>query len=349
MQNIICVKDKYIGDRQPVFIIAEAGVNHNGDISRAKEMVCAAKDAGADAVKFQTGNVSETIVRTAPKAAYQKDTTDPNETQYEMIEKLQFTDDEWLELANFAHKQGIVFFSKPSHEEAVDLLVQMQVPLLKIGSGEVDHVSLLQKMAQTNLPIILSTGMSTLGEVEEAVTILKDCGARELVLLHCTSNYPADFDSLNLRAMQTLKRAFGVPVGYSDHSMGITAPITATALGACVIEKHFTLDKSLPGPDHKASLEPNEFKAMVRSIRDTEKALGSSVKKIQHKELEVRNVARKSIVARDDIPKGVIITKEMLGYKRPGTGLPQKYLGSIVGKKSQQHINKDEQITWHMI
>lgn len=345
----IKIGNKTIGEGDPCFIIAEAGVNHNGDLNCAKRMIEVASDLGADAVKFQTGKVDETVTRKAPMAEYQKNSKNPSESQYQMLKKLEFTEEQWFELADFAENVDMIFFSKPSYEGAVDLLVKMGVPAIKIGSGDVTYLTLLQRVAKTGLPIILSTGMSTLGEIEDAINTIYSEKNRNIILLHCTSNYPSIYENANLKAMLTLKQAFQVPVGYSDHSLGITVPIAAVSLGACVIEKHFTLDKNLPGPDHKASLEPHEFKEMVRSIRIAEEALGSPIKKPVEAEKEMRMIARKSIVANVDIAEGEIIKKEMLSFKRPGTGLPQTFLYLLVGRKARIDIKKDDIINWDMV
>ena len=345
----IKIGNKVIGENNPVFIIAEAGINHNGDLETAKKMIEVASEIGADAIKFQTGKVSETIIKNAPKAEYQKNSDKDEETQYEMIKQVELTDEEWLELCKFSKKKDIIFFSKPSYEGAVPLLLKMGIPVFKIGSGDVTHLSLIRKVAKTKLPIILSTGMSTMEEIKEAVDTIKGEGNKNIILLHCTSNYPTDYENVNLKAMLTLKDKFDLPVGYSDHTIGTDVPTAAVALGACVIEKHFTLDKSMKGPDHKASMEPEEFKVMVKKIRDTEKILGSADKKPTPSEKDVRSAARKSIVANSDIKKGEIIKEEHLAFKRPGIGLTQKYLKDIIGKKARTDIKKDTILDLNMI
>ena len=283
-------------------IIAEAGVNHNGSLELAKRLIEAAADAGADAVKFQTFVAEEVVSINAPKAEYQKQATDASESQYEMIKKLELSREAHKELMEYAKNKNIMFLSTPFDERSVDLLVELGVPLIKISSGEITNHPFLRYIAKKDLPIILSTGMSTLEEVREAVSVIKKTGCNDLTLLHCTSNYPALFEDCNLRAMKTMADAFKIPVGYSDHTPGRVVPVAVAALGACVIEKHFTLDKNLPGPDHKASLDPDELKDMVYDIRKVEKALGSSVKAPVELELEVRNVVRRSIVAKVNSP-----------------------------------------------
>ncbi len=343
------VADRLIGEGEPCFIIAEAGINHNGDIALARKLIDAAFEVGADAVKFQTGRVSETTTKSAAKAEYQRDLRVPNQSQYDMLKQFEFTEDQWLTLAEYARSAGIVLFSKPSSESAVDTLLKMGTPIMKIGSGDVTYLTLLRHTAKTGLPIILSTGMSTLGEIEEAMDAILSQKNENVILLHCTSNYPSRYADANLRAILTLKQAFQLPVGYSDHSLGITVPIVAVSLGACVIEKHLTLNTSLPGPDHKASLEPHEFGEMIKSIRVAEEALGSPVKKPVEAEEEMRMIVRKSIVAKVDIPEGTIIAPDMLACKRPGTGLPQQYLNMVVGRRARVSIAKDELLQWEMI
>jgi len=343
------IGNRLVGDNEPCFIIAEAGVNHNGDLKRAKRMIKVASDTGIDAIKFQTCKADETVIKKAPMAKYQKKALVNTKSQYDMIKKFEFTEEQWFELADYAKDLDIVFFSKPPYEGAVDLLVKIGVPVLKIGSGEVTHLSLLKHAAKTGLPIILSTGMSTLGEVEDAVNNIHSQKNKDIILLHCTTNYPCKNTDANIRAMLTLRDVFQLPVGYSDHTLGITAAIAAVSLGACVIEKHFTLDKKLSGPDHKSSLEPDEFKELIKNIRIVEESLGDPIKKPLETEKEIIKIARKSIVANMDIKQGEVIKKNMLSYKRPGTGLPQKYMDIFVGKKAMIDIEKDTIITWDMI
>lgn len=346
---LLQIGDKKIGEDQPCFIIAEAGVNHNGDINLAKRLIDVAVNAEADAVKFQTFRADSIVTVTAEKAAYQKETTASEESQYAMIKQLELTYQEFQELYDYAGSKGIIFLSSPFDEESVDFLDQLGVPAFKISSGEIINFPLLKKIAETKKPIILSTGMATLGEVEEAVTHLYQHGVQELLLLQCTTSYPAPANSVNLRAMETLRCAFKVPAGYSDHTDGITIPIAAAAIGAKVIEKHFTLDRSLPGPDHRASLEPIELKAMVQAIRDVERAFGDGVKCPCAEEMAIKKVARKSLVANADIQVGDILKKSDLTIKRPGTGIEPKYLNVLIGKTARKAIFKDLVITWDMV
>jgi len=333
-----------VENNSDIFIIAEAGVNHNGSIALAKQLIDVAAKANADAVKFQTFIAEEVVSTDAPKAEYQKQTTDVSESQLDMIRKLELSKENHRELMDYANHKNIMFLSTPFDQKSVDLLIELGVPLIKISSGEITNHPFLKYIAKKGLPIILSTGMSTLEEVAEAVSVIKEAGCKDLILLHCTSNYPARVEDCNLLAMKTMADAFDVPVGYSDHTPGIYVALAAAAMGACVIEKHFTLDMNLPGPDHRASLEPDELEEMERGIRLVEKALGSPVKAPVESELEVRGVARRSIVAKVDIPAGAVITEDMLAFKRPGTGVAPKDISTILGKKTRQFIKKDELI-----
>ena len=336
-------------EKRACFIIAEAGVNHNGSIEIAKRLIDAAATAGADAVKFQTFIAEDLVSPDAPKAEYQKQTTDVSESQFEMIKKLELSRENHQDLIAYAKQKNIMFLSTPFDEGSVDLLVELDIPLLKISSGEVINHPFLKYVAKKGLPIILSTGMSTLEEVAEAVSVLKEAGCKDLTLLHCTSNYPARIEDCNLRAMRTMADKFDLPVGYSDHTQGIYVPLAAAALGVCVIEKHFTLDKNYSGPDHRASLEPDELEEMVKGIRVVENALGSPVKAPVESELEVRDVARKSIVAKVDIPEGSVITEDMLVFKRPGTGIYPKHYMSVIGCTALIDIKKDQIIEFNKI
>lgn len=327
-----------LGKGKPCFIIAEAGVNHNGDIKLAEKLVDAAMDAGADAVKFQTFKTEDVIGADAVKVQYQKETTGDEESLFEMIKKLELSKSETSQLFRYASEKGVTFLSTPFDRGSVDLLDELGVTAFKIASGEINNFPLLKYIAARHKPIILSTGMSTLEEVEKAVKAIRDEGTEEIILLHCVSCYPAGIADTNLRAMETLEQAFGLPVGLSDHSVGITVPIAAVALGACVIEKHFTLDKNLPGPDHKASLEPAELAEMVKAVRDVEKALGDGVKRLVAEEEEVKKASRRSIVAGVDIPAGTVITAEMLDIRRPGTGIESGKLHTVIGKRARQDI-----------
>lgn len=336
----IKIADKIIGENQPCFIIAEAGVNHNGDIEKAKKLIDVAKESGADAVKFQTWITEEIMTKNAKKAEYQKSNGDL-ESFYDSIKKLELTHEEFKELSEYAKKKDIIFLSTPDDEKSLDFLTNIGMPAIKVGSAAITDVRLIKKIAEKNLPVILSTGMSTMEEVKDAVDIIKN---ENLILLHCTSNYPADIESCNLRAMKTLQSNFKTLVGYSDHTLDIATPITAVARGAVVIEKHFTLDKNLPGPDHKTSLNSEELKKMVENIRRTEIILGSDKKEPHKNEIEMRKIIRRSIVAKEDIPVGTEIKEELLTFKIPGTGLPPNHIHKIIGLKSKYNIKRDEQI-----
>jgi len=345
----IKIGHRVVGDRRPTFIIAEAGVNHNGNVNLAKMLIDAAVAAGADAVKFQTFHADSVITSTAEKAKYQKTTTPSDESQYDMVKKLELSDDIFRELAEYANSRGIIFLSTPFDEESVDLLDKIGVPAFKIPSGEITNFPLLKSIAEKMKPIILSTGMATLGEIEDAVNYVKAHGTEEIVLLHCTTSYPASMKSVNLRAMDTLRCAFQVPVGYSDHTEGITIPIAAVAMGACVLEKHFTLKRSLLGPDHQASIEPQELLAMVTGIRNVEMAIGNGIKGPNEEEEAIKKVVRRSIVAKTDINEGERLRECVLAIKRPGTGIEPKYFDSLITMKTKTHIVKDQVITWDMV
>ncbi|WP_198003720.1 N-acetylneuraminate synthase [Methanococcoides burtonii] len=337
-----------ISENAPVFIIAEAGVNHNGSIALAKQLIDVAAKSNADAVKFQTFVTEDVVSINTPKAEYQKHTTESSESQFEMIKKLELSKTDHKELMKHAEQKNIMFLSTPFDERSVDLLVELGVPLIKISSGEITNHPLLKYISRKGIPIILSTGMSTLEEVAEAVSVIKDAGCEDLTLLHCTSSYPARVEDCNLLTMETMADVFDVQVGYSDHTSGICVPLAAAAMGACVIEKHFTLDKNLTGPDHMASLEPTELEEMVRGIRLVEKARGSSVKAPVESELEVRDIVRRSIVAKVNIPAGTVIAEDLLAFKRPGVGMPPKYLDRLIGKVPISEIKKDSLINFEM-
>ncbi len=339
------IAGRIIGEGAPCFIIAEAGVNHNGDIKLARKLIDVASRAGADAVKFQTFQAEELVTETAEKAEYQKETTGSKESQFEMIKKLELSDESFKELFTYSQKKGIMFLSTPFDKGSVDLLDRLGVPAFKVGSGEITNLPLLKHIAMKQKPVILSTGMSTLDEVTEAIKVLKKEGSGEIALLHCVSCYPASAEDTNLRAMETLRRTFKLPVGLSDHTTGIHIPVAAVALGACIIEKHFTLDRNLPGPDHRASLEPEELKQMVSAIRDVENALGNGIKRPAPGEEEIKRVARRSLVAKQDIPAGTIITGDVLDIKRPGTGIEPRLINLVIGKKAKKSFARGEIIT----
>ena len=325
-------------------IIAEAGVNHNGSINLAKQLVDKAKEAGADIIKFQTFNPESLTSKYAEKAAYQKITTDAEESQQDMLRKLTLTNEDFYDLKKYCDDAGIKFLSTPFDLESISFLEKLGCDMWKIPSGEITNLPYLEKIASTHKPLIMSTGMATLDEVGDALQALKNNGVGEVTLLHCTTQYPAPYDSVNLKAMLTLKEKFGCRVGYSDHTKGIEVPIAAVAMGAEVIEKHFTLDINMPGPDHKASLEPDELKAMVSSIRHIEQAMGDGVKKPSETEIPNKTVARKSIIAARDIKKGEVLTEENLTTKRPGNGISPMKWHEILGTRAVRNFKEDELI-----
>ena len=338
-----------MGHSRPCFIIAEAGVNHDGSVETARRLVDVAVKAGVDAVKFQTFKAERLATRDAPKAGYQMQATDINESQFEMLRRLELSREAHLELFDYSRRIGVLFLSTPFDEESADLLEEIGVPAFKIPSGELTNLPFLIHVARKGRPMIVSTGMSSLDEVKAAVQAVEQAGNTNVVLLHCISAYPANPADVNLRAMHTMASAFNVPVGYSDHTLGIEVALAAVALGACVIEKHFTLDRSLPGPDHRASLEPHELSALVRGIRIVEKALGHARKEPSASETNTAAVARKSLVAKRDIRTGSRLTDEMITLRRPGTGLPPAMRTRIVGRKATQDIPAGTVLTLEMI
>ena len=327
-------------------IIAEAGVNHNGDLRLAKQLIDAAADAGADLVKFQTFNADRQVTRTALKASYQIQTTDSKETQHEMLRRLELTADMHKELISHCVARNIGFFSTAFDIESVDLLASLGQDQFKIPSGEINNLPYLRHIGRFGKTIILSTGMATLGEIEVAIDALEAAGTprANITVLHCTTEYPTPMNEVNLRAMQSIQAAFGLAVGYSDHTPGIEVAIAAVAMGASVIEKHFTLDRNLPGPDHKASLEPLELKAMIAAIRNIEKALGDGVKRLTESEWRNRPVVRKSLVASQAILAGEVFNTENITSKRPGTGLCPMRWDDVMGRTAPRNFLADELI-----
>ncbi len=348
MKKIIKIGKKLVGDGKPCFIIAEAGVNHNGDINIAKKLVDAAVKSGADAVKFQTFKAEGVVTRNTDIAPYAKKNIGKNLKQYDMIKKLELKYDEFKKLKSYCDKKNIIFLSTPHSLDAIDFLDAL-VPAYKFGSGDLTNIPALEYAAKKHKPMILGTGMATLAEIRIAVRAIRKTGNKNIILLHCTTNYPCHIEEVNLRAMLTMQNTLNCPVGYSDHTLGITVPIMASTLGAVVVEKHFTLNKNLPGPDHKASLEPQELKTMVNAIRNVETILGSYAKKPTVSEKKIINLVRKSIVAQKDIKKGVVVRRDMVNFKRPGNGLSPSFVKDILGKKTKQDIKKDEKIQLNMV
>ncbi len=321
------------------FIIAEAGVNHNGNVELAKKLVDEATLAGCDCVKFQSFKAELLASKKAQKAAYQNETTDAQESQLDMLKKLELSKEETMLLQSYCKEKGIMFLSTPFEEESLALLVSLGIKLIKIPSGEITNLPFLRAINKTELPVILSTGMSTLAEIADALKVLCNCNVS---LLHCTTEYPCPFDAVNLTAMQTMRDAFGLPVGYSDHTQGIEIPIAAVAMGATIIEKHFTLDKNMEGPDHKASLEPHELSAMVTAIRNIEQAFGDGIKQASYAEQGNIAVARRSIVSKTAIAKGDVFTEANLTCKRPGNGMSPMLWDDVLGKVATKDYAEDD-------
>lgn len=339
------IKEKFIYKK--CFIIAEAGVNHNGSVEMAKKLVDAAKEVGADAVKFQTFKTDKLVTKDAEKAQYQIKNSGEG-SQYNMIKSLELSDDEFKEIAEYAKNKGLIFLSSPFDIESVDLLDEIGVHAFKIASGEITNFPLLEYIAKKEKPVILSTGMSTIGDVDEAINSMEKYNDK-ITLMHCLTGYPAKKEDANLNAIKTLECTFKRPVGFSDHTLGIEISVAAVALGSCVIEKHFTIDKNLPGPDHKASLEPHEFAEMVKSIRNVEKGMGNGVKKPTDEEIKIKKLVRKSIVTKEDIPCGTVLNENLLVFKRPGTGIEPKYIKKLIGKELVEDIKKDTLIKWNQL
>ena len=327
-----------------VFIIAEAGVNHNGSLDNAKRMVECAAEAGADAIKFQTFKAETLVCKNAQKAEYQKEATGNEECQFEMLKKLELTEEEYEELKQYCGEKHIMFLSTPFDLDSLQYLNEIGIEIIKIPSGEITNYPYLREIGKLGKPIIMSTGMSTMAEVEEAVEVLQMNGAKDITLLHCNTQYPTPYGDVNLRAMLALKDKFHTEVGYSDHTLGIEVPIAATAMGATVIEKHFTLNRGMEGPDHKASLEPDELKCMIQSIRNVEQAMGTGIKEPTNSEYKNILVVRKSIVARKQIQAGEIFTEENITTKRPGDGMSPMRWNEVIGKTASREYGADEKI-----
>jgi N,N'-diacetyllegionaminate synthase len=327
-----------------VIIIAEAGVNHNGDIALAKKLIDVASEANVDYVKFQTWITEDIVDKSAAKADYQKNNDGEDSTQFEMLKRLELSFEDFKELKDYSESKGVKFLSTADDYKSLDFLADiLNLPLLKIGSGEVTNIPFLRRFGQKKKPIILSTGMSTIGEVEKAYYTLLESGAPSVTLLHCTSNYPASLESVNLKVMDTLAKVFTTAVGYSDHTEGIEVSLAAVALGATVIEKHYTLDNNLPGPDHKASLEPGELKEMVFRIRNIEKAIsGDGLKKVHNSEIETKKVVQKGIYLNKNVSSGEVITDEHLIMKRPVSALSAQDYDFVIGKTANKEIKEGE-------
>ncbi|HYK89522.1 MAG TPA: N-acetylneuraminate synthase [Acidobacteriota bacterium] len=341
-QEGILIDGKVVGSSR-VFVIAEIGINHNGSLNQARRLIDAAAECGADAVKFQTFRADRLMIPSGDRLAQQGD---DGETAFQMFRRLELSWDDHEQLKKHADEHGVAFFSTPFDEESADFLDQLGVAAFKIASADINHFPLLNHVGAKGKPVLLSTGMSYLNEVADAVWALKSAGAEDILLLHCVSAYPAPPESLNLRAIQTLRDYFDLPVGFSDHTEGILLPPIAVALGAGVIEKHFTLDKGAEGPDHKLSLNPEELRLMIRNLRDIEKSLGDGRKRPATVEEENRLLSRRSIVAAVDIRSGESISPWMLTFKRPGSGLEPRHLQKLVGMKARRNISKDTILKW---
>ncbi len=350
MKSTVTIAGRLIGAGQPCYVIAEAGVNHNCDLALGKRLVDTAAAAGADAIKFQNYIASKISTRVAPR--YWFEPKDPNGTQWDTFDKLdKLPDEEFKALLAHAQQVGITAFSTPFDDEAVDFLASLDVPAFKIASADLTCHPLLERAAAVGKPMILSTGTATLAEVEEALDVCRKAGNEQVVLLHCTLKYPCPPEGINLRMMQHLMQAFpGVPVGLSDHSMGISVPQAAAALGACLVEKHYTVDKTLPGaPDHWLSVDPVDMRAMVEGIRTVEKSLGTAQKGVEPLEIDAFHFARRSVTSAVAIPKGTTLTRAMLTYKRPGTGISPRHFPMVVGRTARVDIPEDTTMTWDML
>lgn len=334
-----------VGAGEPVFVIAEAGVNHNGDLGIAKRLVDVAADAGADAVKFQSFKAELVVSGDAPMAEYQRETVGDAQSQIAMLRPLQLSYEQHIVLCEYCTARGILFLSSPFDEGSVDMLDEMGMPAFKVASGEINNWPLLRRIAGKGKPIIMSTGMADMGEVEAALRIIRDSGNDNIVLLHCVSNYPADPADANLRAMSAMERAFDLPVGYSDHTAGVDVSLAAVALGACVIEKHFTLDKGMPGPDHAMSIDPAELKQLVSGVRTVTAALGSGTKEIRPSELIMRDIVRRSIVPTRNLDVGDVLEASLLKAVRPGTGLPPEMLDQVIGRRVKRPVRADQMLS----
>jgi N,N'-diacetyllegionaminate synthase len=327
-----------------VFIIAEAGVNHNGSLRLAKRMVDAAKDAKVDAVKFQAFKAEALVSEYAPKARYQKASN--KESHLDMLKELELSENDLRKISSYCRKKKIMFIASIFDKESLKFINTLNVSVFKFGSGELTNLPLLKEAARLKRAMLLSTGMADMKEISEAVNEIYKTGNKKLFLLHCVSSYPAKVDNANLKAITSLKDKFRVPIGYSDHTEGMIAPVLAVALGAKIIEKHFTLSNKMNGPDHRFSLNPKELKEMVGLIRQAEIMLGSGIKKPMYAELEIRKISRKSIIASKNIPAGSKISADMLSIKRPGKGLSPKYLDRVIGRRATRLIKADTKIKW---
>jgi N-acetylneuraminate synthase len=345
----IRIGGRVVGPDAPCFVIAEAGVNHNGSVESACRLAEVAQRVAADAIKFQTFKAERLATHDVPKAEYQRHSTRAGESHFEMLRSLELSQEAHRIIFDHCRKLGIMFLSSPFDEESADMLDALGVSAFKVASGELTNLPLLAHIARKGKPIILSTGMAYLGEVESAVTTIREAGNEDVVLLHCVSNYPANPCDINLRAMHTMAHAFRLPVGYSDHTLGSEVTLAAVALGACIIEKHFTLSRTLPGPDHQTSVEPDELSGLILGIRSVEAALGHGRKEPAASEATMAAVARKSLVAASDISAGTVLTEDLIAIKRPGTGLPPAMRPHLVGRMARVQIPRGTVIGIEML
>ncbi|WP_458121126.1 N-acetylneuraminate synthase [Paenibacillus sp. Z6-24] len=343
---MMSVSSLFSDERTPIYIIAEIGVNHNGSLERAMQCIDAAVACGANAVKFQTFKSEKLVTQQAQKADYQNKNTASTESQLDMLKKLELRFEDFVTLKDYCAEKSIDFMSTPFDDESAEFLDSIKVDAFKIGSGDMNNIPFLQKINQYRRPVLLSTGMSELDEIREPLTALENC---PVILLHCTSDYPAPLEDVNLRAIRTMAYTYGKIIGYSDHTEGIEVTVAAVALGARVIEKHFTLDRNLPGPDHKASLEPKQFAALVKAVRGIEQALGDGVKRCMPSEKNTKAVARKSLVLTVDKHAGDILTEADISVKRPGTGIEPKFYSQFIGKTLTRNLKQDQMLTWEDI
>jgi sialic acid synthase SpsE len=350
MKSTFEIAGRRVGKGEPCYVIAEAGVNHNCDVQLGYKLIETAGAAGADAIKFQSYTAGKISTRVAPR--YWVEPADPAGSQWDTFDKLdKLSDRDFKSLLGHARQVGITAFSTPFDDEAVDFLASLEVPAFKIASADLTCHDLIRRAARVGKPMILSTGTANLAEVEEALEVCRQADNQEVVLLHCTLKYPCPPEAINLRMMEHLMKAFPeVPVGLSDHSLGISVPQAAAALGACVIEKHYTVDKALPGsPDHHLSVDPPEMKALVAGVRTVEKALGKAAKGLEPQEADAYRYARRSVTSKTAIPMGTVVTREMLTYKRPGTGISPRHLDLVVGRVARRDIPEDTTLTWEMV
>lgn len=340
------IAGRRVGNGQPCFIVAEAGVNHNGCVELAFKMVDEASNSGVDAIKFQTFKSEHVVSRQAPKARYQTETTGGDESQLDMVRRYELTDSQFEDVKRYCDRRGLLFLSTPFDIPSVDFLAGLGVPAIKIASGDVDNVPLLRVAARTGLPLIVSTGMATLADVDGALRTVREAGGNVISILQCVSNYPADAADANLRAIPAMAAAFGIPVGYSDHTLGCEVALAAVAFGACVLEKHFTLDKTFAGPDHRASLDPRELAALVKGVRLVEAAMGDGVKAPRPSEGDVRIVARRSLFSARDVGIGEVLGDDAVIALRPSGGIPPSLVDLVVGRPAARTIKAGAMLSW---